>query len=250
MIRGFYIATTGMIHQRQRLDTVSNNVANLNTTGFRMDRVVTRSFDDELLLRMQPAMLNPRSMIGILRHGVYSEEVVTSFEQGSLQSTGRNSDLALQGAGFFVVMSELGERYTRDGSFTVDATGTLTTAEGLQLQGERGAIVVGDGEFFVDAQGAVFSGGEFIDRLRVVDFPDLTALRKAGDNLFENPDAANAPVDSAVMVRQGFLEGSNVDVAREVTNMMEIFRRYESSQQILRMMDETLGRTVNDLGRI
>lgn len=250
MLRGLYTAATGMIHQRRRLDTVSNNIANANTTGFRRDRVVTRTFDDELLLRLQESNLNPRASIGLLNHGVYVERVMTAFEQGSLQKTGNNTDVAIEGAGFFAVMTDTGEQYTRDGSFGVDSTGTLVTAEGWQVLGETGPIIVGSDDFQVDAMGNVFSGGAWIDRLRIVDFASTDALRKAGDNLFVNPDPENAIVDTEVQVRQGYIEGSNVEVQREMTDMLEAFRRYESSQQVLRMIDETLGRTVNDLGRV
>jgi flagellar basal-body rod protein FlgG len=239
-----------MIHQRRRLDTVSNNIANANTTGFRRDRVVTRTFDDELLLRLQQGNFNPRTNIGLLNHGVYAERVMTAFEQGNLQQTGSNTDMAIEGAGFFSVMTDAGEQYTRDGSFTVDSTGMLVTTEGWQLLGEGGPISVGSDDFQVDAMGNVFSGGEFIDRLRIVDFADTDALRKAGDNLFANPDPENAVIDIEAQIRQGYIEGSNVEVQREMTDMLEAFRRYESSQQVLRMMDETLGRTVNDLGRV
>jgi flagellar basal-body rod protein FlgG len=239
-----------MIHQRRRLDTISNNVANANTTGFRRDRVVTRTFDDELLLRLQQGNLNPRTPIGLLNHGVYAERVMTAFEQGNLQKTGNNTDMAIKGAGFFAVITDTGEQYTRDGSFAVDSTGTLVTAEGWQVLGDGGPIAVGSDDFQVDDMGNIFSGGEFIDRLRIVDFADTDAIRKAGDNLFVNPDPENAAIDIESQVRQGYIEGSNVEVQREMTDMLEAFRRYESSQQVLRMIDETLGRTVNDLGRV
>jgi len=250
LLRGLYTAATGMIHQRRRLDTVSNNIANVNTTGFRRDRVVTRSFDDELLLRLQEGSFNPRSRIGLLNHGVYAERVMTAFEQGSLQRTDNNTDIAIQGSGFFAVMTDVGEQYTRDGSFVLDSTGRLVTAEGWQVLGEGGPIIIGSNDFQVDAMGYVFSGGELVDRLRIVDFTDTDALRKAGDNLFVNPEPENAVIDAVARIRQGYVEGSNVEVQREVTDMLEAFRRYESSQQILRMIDETLGRTVNDLGRV
>jgi len=250
VLRGLYTAATGMIHQRRRLDTVSNNIANVNTTGFRRDRVVTRAFDDELLLRLQEGNFNSRTRIGLLNHGVYAERVMTAFEQGSFQQTGNNTDLAIEGAGFFAVMTDIGEQYTRDGGFVVDGTGRLVTTEGWQVLGEGGPIVVGSDDFQADAMGNVFSGGEWVERLRIVDFADTDALRKAGDNLFVNPDPENAIVDAETRIRQGYIEGSNVEVQREITDMLEAFRRYESSQQILRMMDETLGRTVNDLGRV
>jgi len=250
LLRGLYTAATGMIHQRRRLDTVSNNIANANTTGFRRDQVVTRAFEDELLLRLQQGTINSRAQIGLLNHGVYAERVMTAFEQGSLRQTGNNTDVAIEGTGFFTVMTAEGEQYTRDGSFTVDGTGRLITSEGWQVLGVDGPIEVGSEDFQIDSQGFIFSDGIVTGRLRIVDFLDAQALRKAGDNLFVNPDPENIVLDPPVHVRQGFLEGSNVEIQREVTDMLEVFRRYEASQQILRMMDETLGRTVNDLGRV
>lgn len=250
MIRGIYTAATGMIHQRRRMDAVSNNVANANTTGFRRDMVVTTPFDDELLLRLNTNRLNPNDQIGLLNHGVYANRIMTAFEQGLLAETGKSTDFALVGEGFFTISTDAGEQYTRDGNFSVDSDGMLVTTEGAYVLGEDGPINVGSDNFEVNEQGFVLANGSMVGRLRIVNSPDTELLRKAGDNTFVNPDAGNTMVETGAEVRQGFLENSNVEITREMVNMLEAFRNYETNAQIMRMMDETLGRTVNDIGRI
>ena len=184
MTRGLYAAATGMIHQARRLDTVANNIANINTNGYKKDQVVTRAFRDELLLRLEKGQTAMSRRIGTINHGVTVENVVTSFRQGALQQTGENTHLALNGPGFFTVITDNGEqRYTRDGEFMLDSLGRLVTADGWLVAGEMGPVYVGTTDFSVDSLGYIMVNGEYIDRLQIVNFEDPQALRKAGHNL-------------------------------------------------------------------
>jgi flagellar basal-body rod protein FlgF len=248
LLRGLYTAATGMIHQTRRLDVVANNISNMNTSGFKRDQVVNRAFEDELLLRMEKGQTG--TPIGVINHGVYVDKIMTSFEQGNMEHTGENTQMALKGSGFFTVLTDNGERYTRDGNFMIDNQGRLVTTEGWPVAGQAGPILVGTQDFVVDAGGNVIVGETYIDRLQIVNFEDLQALRKEGHNLYTNPDPNNPPIYFEGEVLQGFVEGSNVQVVQEVVDMMTATRNYESNQRILKMMDDSLGKAVNELGRV
>ncbi len=251
MIRGMYTATTGMIQQARKLDTVANNLSNINTNGYKRDRAINRSFDDELLLRMGGGSQGSYSRrIGNINHGVYIDEVVTSFEQGNVNQTYKNTDVALLGQGFFTILTDEGVQYTRDGSFTIDSFGRLTTAEGWPVLGEQGEIYLYGDDFTIDGHGNIAQDGLYIDTLLVVDFDDKDTLRKVGDNYFINTDGDNQPVQFTGEVRQGFLEGSNVEPIREIVDMMNATRAYETNQRLIKMMDDTLSKAVNEVGRV
>lgn len=251
MLRSFYIAGTGMLTQRSKMDVIINNITNVDTTGYKKDQVVSRSFADMLLDRLNdPSILNQTTYVGGQNTGVYVDELVIDFTQGPMEVTDIQTDLAIAGDGFFCVQTPEGLRYTRSGNFQVDATGTLLTQEGnyvLGMNGER--LNVGTGDFTVNSNGDIFVEGQNVGRLRIVRFNDNNVLRKAGGNLYyayngENPDVMQNP-----NVVQGALEGSNLDIGREMAEMLTTNRLYESNQRILKMVDESLSKTVNDIGR-
>lgn len=248
MLRGIYTATTGMIQQSRRLDTIANNLANINTNGYKRDKAIDRSFEDELLLRTGGGTDLKR--IGNINHGVYMDEVVTSFDQGTLNQTEKSTDLALLGDGFFTVLTDNGARYTRDGSFVIDGSGRLVTIEGWPVLGEQGEVYLNNDDYIVDRYGNIFQDGAYVDTLLIVDFDDKYALRKLGDNYFENIDPANQPVEFTGEVKQGFLEGSNVEPIREIVDMMAATRTYETNQRLIKMIDSTLDKAVNEVGRV
>jgi flagellar basal-body rod protein FlgG len=206
--------------------------------------------------------------------GVHVDQVFTDFISGSFEETRHPSDMAIVGEGFFVVDwyprglseedeaffdTEPQERYTRAGNFAVDGNGNLVTPNGLYVHGEGGTpITVGTYDFTVDRDGSIRVGDEFIDRLRIVTFEDPRMLRKHGDTLYSvygsydewgDFEPAGEPEDIEPDIRQGFLEASNVDIARETVRMMETHRSYEINQRIINMFDESLRISVNDIAR-
>lgn len=249
MLRGLYSAATGMEVQREKMNVLTNNISNVDTAGYKKDTLVSSSFADVLLERQSdPNVVNQFTEVGPYNFGTHVDEVVTDFAQGTPEETGKNTDLALAGDGFFVVQTAAGERYTRDGSFTVDADGYLVTGDGDYVQGSRGRIQVGDGEFQVSGTGAVTAGGKTVDTLRLVRFADSGSLRKQGGSLYDAGGGAAESADCRVL--QGYRETSNVSVADEMVNMMSVYRAYEANQKILTMTDQTLGLAVNDLGSL
>ena len=251
MLRSFYIAGTGMLTQRAKMSVLTNNLTNIDTTGYKKDVVVSRSFQDLLIQNSNdPSILRTYGSIGSQNTGVHVEQVVTEFSQGNLEQTTRMSDFALEGQGFFVIQTPEGNRYTRDGSFSVGRGGYLINSDGHFVSGTAGSIFVGNGEFAVDEQGNVTVDGQPAGRLRIVTFDDLSGLRKAGNNLFSNFTGQAEREATDVKVKQGWLEGSNVDMASEVVSMVELNRAYELNQRVLKMVDESLSKTVNEVGRV
>jgi flagellar basal-body rod protein FlgG len=234
------------------MDVIANNLANVETRGFRSDNLVTQSFKEMLISRVSDPNMYVSERAGDHNTGIHVDRVYTSFDQGALENTGIATDFAIAGDAFFAIETEAGERYTRAGSFTLDATGYLVTPQGQYVLGEAGRVFAGSPDFSVAADGTVSAAsGRAQNKLRIVSFPDNGALRKGGDNLFFNLNpGANAPAASTAEIKQGFLENSNVDTAREMVDMLNVYRSYEINQRIARMVDESMGKAVNDIARV
>lgn len=252
MIRGLYLSATNMVTQRRRMDIVTNNISNVETSGYRGNTLISRSFDDLMLHRVgDPAVLRHSPSIGPLNTGVHIDEVVTNFTQGRMEQTERPTDMAIEGDGFFVVSTAAGDRYTRDGGFTITNDGYLVNCDGHYVMGENGRIFVGDDQFNVALDGTITRSDEsYAGQLRIVRFDDLTGLRQTGNNLFINYSNQPVRVADDVDVRQNFLENSNVDMTIEMVQMLNLYRSYETSQRMVKMMDESLSKAVNEVGRV
>ena len=250
MVRGTYIAGTGMLLQRRLMENITNNITNADTTGYKKENVVSHSFDSVMIERIKDThVVGYTRLVGPLNLGTQIDQLYINFEQGSLEGTERSTDLALIGNVFFVMQTPAGERYTRNGAFYIDEQGYLADGEGNYLLGENGPIYVGGLNFTVDVLGGVWVDDEFVDRIRVASFADNESLRKQGSNLYyalENPEAET----QAYGIRQGFLEISNVDIAREMVDMLSVYRTYETNQRMLTMLDEITGKAVNEIGRL
>ncbi len=249
MVRGLFIAGTGMFTQQRRMDVVTNNIVNAETIGFKKDTMTTLSFRDLIIDRIRDPNSGDRR-VGPLNTGIFSDETLISFARGALEQTSRFSDMAIEGDGFFVVETEEGERYTRAGDFFVNEEGYLLNPDGHYVLGEGGRLQTGQ-NFAMSPDGTITrEDGTEAGRLRIVDFEDRLVLRKQGNNLFyAHNDAPPAEMENP-RVLQNMIENSNVDIGRELVDMIEVTRSYEANQRIARMTDETLSRTVNDVGRL
>jgi len=251
MVRGMYIAGTGMLLQRRRMETITNNIVNVETTGYKKEFNVAHSFDEVLTRRVNDRTSVLRGpAVGPLNLGTQVDHLYIDFTQGSMEGTERTTDFSLVGDAFFVVQTADGERYTKTGHFYLNNDGYLIDGEGNFLLGNNGPIQVGGLDFRVDSSGNVFTDANgYIDTIRVVSFADNTQLRRQGSNLYytlEAPQAAPNPY----AIAQGFLEASNVDIGREMVDMLAMYRTYETNQRFITMIDETVGRAVNDIGRL
>ena len=257
MVRGLYTAYTGMINQQKRLDTVTNNLANASTTGFKREGLTSKSFDQMLTVKrndLSVPYLNEG--IGKMSLGVKIGENYTDYSQGSFKETGNTYDLALAGNGFFTISytdkkGNTSEKYTRDGEFTMDSEGYLRTLEGDYVQGEGGNIMipVETSEVSIRDNGDIYADGEYVDSLRIVDFEDYNNIEKFGENLYNVVDGATE-TESTAAVKQGYLEMSNINVVKEMVEMITISRAYESNQKLIQTEDDMLDKSVNQVGKV
>lgn len=257
MVRGLYTAYTGMINQQKRLDTVTNNLANASTTGFKREGLTSKSFDQMLTVKLNDLSVPYLNEgIGKMSLGVKIGENYTDYSQGSLKETGNTYDLALAGNGFFTISytdkkGNTSEKYTRDGEFTMDSEGYLRTLEGDYVQGEGGAIMipVETSEVSIRDNGDIYADGEYVDSLRIVDFEDYNNIEKFGENLYNVVDGATE-TESTAAVKQGYLEMSNINVVKEMVEMITISRVYESNQKLIQTEDDMLDKSVNQVGKV
>ena len=255
MVRGLYTAWTGLYNEQKRLDVIANNLANSATTGYKQEGVTSQSFDDMLAIKVRDYSVRNDEIIGSMSLGVKVGEVYTNYGQGSVRSTGNTYDLALDGNGFFTmrVTDTAGNdhiRYTRAGNFTITQEGYITDADGNHLQSEAGDLIVPtDAEIMIDKDGSVFANGELIDRITIRDFADYNYLKKYADTMYEPVDGATE-IEATGSILQGWLEQSNVNVVKEMTQMIAITRAYEANQKIVQTMDTTLDQAVNNVGRV
>ena len=255
MSGSIYMAASGALAYEKRLQIISNNLANVNTVGYKMDQGHFRVFDvaeNESPTFVEPPELNTsQAPLFWMQFDMY-----TDFSGGNLRSTGNDLDLALIGNGFFCVQTPDGVAYTRKGAFTLNADGILVTQDGWPVLGDGGEITV-DGQenpqkhkkFSVDEQGYISVDGNQVGSLRIVDFPKPYNLTKLGDTLFQPAAAAGEANAEDVKVSQGFVELSNVDAVKMMTEMIEVLRGYESYQKVIRSADEANAKALNDVGR-
>lgn len=250
MLRGLYAAYTGMLNQQNRLDVVSNNLANATTVGFKKEGATSQSFDSVFAVKINDETVNYRTRyIGNLNLGVKIGETYTDYNQGSFRSTDETFDLAIAGDGFFNISftNKRGEEstlYTRDGSFTLTKDGYLVTKDGDYVLGQGGPVSVpADAVITIDELGNIYAGDELVDSLAITDFEDYNYLEKYGENMYIAADGARKK-ESDAAVMQGYLEMSNVQVVSEMVDMITIQRAYEAAQKAETSMDGMLEKVV------
>lgn len=200
---------------------------------------------DNILTRPHP------SVIGTMSSGIKLERIETNFEQGQLIRTDNTLDFAIRGEGFFEIETEEGIRYTRNGSFKLNENRELVTSEGYKVVGQYGAIVLDGQEIAVTPYGELMVDGEIVDKFKIFNIKNIRDLRKTGKGLWRMEDGIQ-PIGKKFtgQILQGQLEKSNVDPIKEMVEMMTLFRGYESSQRMIKAYDETIGKAVNDIGRV
>lgn len=258
MLRGIYTSAMGLAIQGKRLDVISNNLANINTNGYKDDTTVIKSFDDILTQRINDTYTqqNPTGKLGNMPLSAEINEVFTDYNQGKMVTTSNKTDLAISESNnsFFAITvpnnnAGTDERYTRDGAFTLNSEGKLVTSEGYAVKGENGPIVLENQDFVVNNKGEIIQNGKVVDKLQIKTFEDTKSLRKVGNNLIAT-EGQPKEAEFKGRVLQGVLEGSNVNPIREMVNMINVMRAYEANQKILSTHDQTLGKAVNEVGSL
>lgn len=287
MLRGLYSAASGMIAQQRIHDTVTNNIANIHTPGFKQTNAVNRSFP-EMLLQMTGVNDVARTEIGRWNSGVFAEESLSIHLQGDLTQTNKASDFALvsnievdglvfdesgksvgadgevvfQPQAFFTVQNQDGEvRYTRGGNFMLNDNGFLLTSDGSNVLGTNGqpiqipanvaldSLILTDGQRFINAAGEDIGVQLLISR---IENPNQLVREGSGNFRFATDDgqAQAITIDDNVEVRQGYVERSNVDVAQAAVELMTALRAYEANQKVIQFYDQSMQKAANEIGRI
>lgn len=260
MVRALYTAWSGLRNEEKRMDVVTNNMANADTTGYKKVDVTSQSFARQLAVKINDSTegVNLVRGIGGVALGVKIGETYYDMTQGNFRQTGSQYDFALSGTGFFAISTtdKSGTehiRYTRDGNFTVTKDGFLVTKDGDFVLGEGGNRIqipnANTVSISVNELGEIYAGNNYISTLQVVDFENYDFLSSYGENMYE-PVGGAVMIDADATVSQGYLEMSNVNMVTEMVDMIAITRAYETNQKMIQTVDNVLNKTVNDIGRI
>ncbi|NJD03451.1 MAG: flagellar hook-basal body complex protein [Ruminiclostridium sp.] len=258
MIRGLYTSGWSMLAIEKKMDIITNNMANVNTNAYKKDMIVFESFPDVLAKRINDtrSRLNPGGIVGGMQLGSDIGEVFTYYNQGQLLKTDGKLDMAIRDSdtAFFTVSGKdrdgnEKEYYTRDGAFATGADNLLVTKEGYIVQGINGPIRLNGDSFSIKPDGTIIQDGEIADRLLIKEFTDTGTLRKSGSNLLVKTDQTEEAAFGGT-VQQGYLELSNVNIVKEMVDMITVTRAYEANQKVLQAQDGTLEKAVNEVGAV
>ena len=225
MISGAYNLIDGALAHKLRFDTISNNLANINTNAFKKNII---SFNQVLTMKNSSTV---------------------DLTQGPIRYTGNKFDVALGSPGFFKIQTSRGIRYTRDGTFTLNLDRSLVTQNGDTVLGQNGPIQIDGSNVSIDIDGQVIVDNGAVDRILVVDFKQPQLLRKEGRSsyVYQGGEEDVSPAEG-VSVQQGYIEGSNVSAMEEMIKMVEVLRAFESAQKAIQVIDEITGKMVNEAG--
>ncbi|MDW8002865.1 MAG: flagellar basal-body rod protein FlgF [Deltaproteobacteria bacterium] len=229
MINANVGAVIGKRYLEIKMDTIANNLSNANTAGYKNIR---------LYLNPIPGGGQERGRATLPELGAIDSYV--DFSVGPMVETGNPLDLAIDGEGFFVVMSREGRAYTRAGQFTLNAQRMLVTPDGLPVLGEQGEIFIQGSDVKIERDGSIFVDGNPVGKLRLADFQDKRSLKPIGKGLYVNTDPRNVEsLPKRAEVRQGYIETSNVNVIRELTEMIIVLRAFEMYTRVEQMQSES-----------
>ena len=266
MVKGLYTSHLGMVNEMKRLDIMTNNLANADTTGYKKEGTTSRTFADEMAIKIKDTSYYslPKKLGGI-SYGVHLGQVYTDYSSGSFKVTDNPADFAIDGEGFFAIsftdkQGNTSVKYTRDGAFTVNNDGYLVTKYGDFVLNATGALtgdanpanyvqVDPNAEFSVNSLGFITQNNQVVGTLGVVNIDNYDYIEKYGENLYNLLEGGNLIATDA-KVEQGCLETSNVNVIKEMVNMITIQRAYEAGQKVITSIDGTLEKAVNQVGKV
>jgi flagellar basal-body rod protein FlgG len=250
MNRTIYTVASGGMASLARLEAVSQNLANANTSGYKAGRLVFEVRPPSPEEDVSGVSLDP--VLGRTAAQVAEVASVRDFTQGAVRSSGNPLDVAITGEGFFAVATPRGERYTRQGSFTLDGEGYLVTQHGERVQGDGGDIRVGEGDIAIGDDGSITADGLAVGRIKVVSFGANPQLVPEGASLFAPMRGVTpAPVDAtAVHLQTSAIEASNVDAVASMVELVEVSRGFESYMRAMQRLDEVAQRSINEVGKV
>ncbi len=265
MVKGLYIAHNGMVNEMKRLDILTNNLANSDTTAYKKEGTTSCTFADELAIKIKDTSdYGLHKKIGGISYVTEIGQVYTDYSSGSFEVTDKETDFAIEGNGFFAVAftnkdGETSVKFTRDGAFIVNTEGYLVTKDGDYVLNATGALNMDPSQanfvqvdpilkMAVDESGYIYQNDELVGEIGVVDFENYDYIEKYGENLYNLLDGGVVTASNGV-IRQGMLETSNVNVVNEMVDMITIQRAYDAGQKVITSIDETLGIAVK-LGKV
>ena len=257
MQNSMYTALFGALANEHRMNSIANNLANVNTTGYKRDLLSFRdtfamyahdqTMEAQAHMRQEKLFPDPHHVSRVRL--AYAK---TDFDQGSLKITGAPFDVAISGQGFFKVRTEQGDFYTRNGHFRLTSEGQLITEQGFQVLGDGGEITVPPGvkNFTIAESGEIFGDGVLVGQIGIVDVENHLNLEKLGGNMYRPRDGAEVEeIDARGYVAQGFLEVSNVNPVYEMVNMIEAQRQFEAYAKVMQTTEALDKETVSKVGR-
>ncbi|ODN30469.1 flagellar hook-basal body protein [Fervidobacterium thailandense] len=247
MYRGVYTAAMGMLVDLTKIDTISNNLANVETNGYKTDTPAFRTYLEREILRLKPEPENRRlevKRIGRLEQAIVLDEVRTVFDQGTIEFTGVPTHFAISGEGFFAVRRGGEILYTRNGEFLVDQNRRLVTSQGHAVLDVNGNEIIFPENAYVDGNGDIRdANGNFIARIAVY---NLENPRKIGDTFFTGTQVQAGEF----RILQGYIEKSNVNAVREMVRLIDAHRHYEATSKAIVVHDELLNKIINNVGAL
>jgi flagellar basal-body rod protein FlgG len=239
-----------MIAQGRRVDVISNNIANVNTAGFKRSDPLIRGFHQVF---SEEIMRNPaaRGSQRVAGGGSALDATTEDYSPGPIIESGNPLDVAIDGPGFFVIRTPLGDRYTRAGDFSLNSWGQLVTKEGYPVLGRQGPITLRGEDVRISANGDVLVDDIPAETIAVVDFPKPYPLVPFGNSLFGATDGGRSAVPvQEPLLRVASFEGSNVNPISELAALMTAARSFETNQRIVQALDESLNAAVNRIARV
>lgn len=277
-MKNIWVPLSGQIAQQRKVETIANNIANANTPGFKKEQLVFKEYLTALNKGVDQVDL-PRKewkpddfyrTQGAQNAYVAVDGSYTSHEQGPLQPTGNPLDLALNGKGFYEVLTPSGIRYTRNANFTLSSEGEIVTNRGYKLLSKinsdenfekpdtlsnddansRVIKIPNSKKLSISKNGEIFNENGLIEEISIIEFKDLHALKKQGHSLFINNDQNNLKrTNIETTSNQGFIEGSNVNAIREMSELIKAHRHFENIQKAISTYDSISGKAVNDISK-
>lgn len=243
MIQGITLGVQGMTPLIQKQDQIANNLANINTTGFKQSSLFMSAYQKYLTNDEHKPFANRE---------IKPDNVYIDYSEGPMKKTGNNLDVLIKGSGFFTVMTQNGVRYTRNGNFSINSDGFLITNDGSRVLGKNGFIrLSSQGMVKINSTGEIMQGNEPKGTLQIVDFKKPYKLLRDGTSFFRPQLPDNPVVTSAgFYIKQGFLEGSNASPIKNMVEMIRAVRNFEADQRAIQAQDQTLDKAVNSVGRI
>jgi flagellar basal-body rod protein FlgG len=244
MIQGLYIASQGMSPLLDKQDQIANNLANLQTTGFKQSGLFMKTFQKYLANDQRQPFVNSET---------HPDQVYVDYSEGNMIKSSSPLDVFIKGSGFLTAMTPDGVRYTRNGNLSLSPEGFLTTSDGSKVMGKNGFIQINNqsgGAVNINDYGEVVQDADIKGVLRISDFKKPYKLLREGNSYFK-PQPDVSPIESqGFAIKQGYLEGSNVNTIKNMVDMISTYRNFEADQKAVSSQDETLQKAVEEVGKV